>query len=146
MRDKGLYTPVVGAGKQVDGEGAGKGRPAGTIGIPQATKNVTPKAVGVNYDKMTEQMKKEIEFKDFISAAIKKENKIKQLTLDQISFVNTLANEIILREDQGNWKSKVNDYLQNKISDSEQYKEIANLSKNYSVSLNTAATIYHSNK
>jgi hypothetical protein len=146
MRDKGLYTPVVGAGKQVDGEGAGKGRPAGTVGIPQATKNVTPKAVGVNYDKMTEQMKKEIEFKDFISAAIKKENKIKQLTLDQISFINTLANEIILREDQSNWKSKVNDYLQNKISDSEQYKEIANLSKNYSVSLNTAATIYHSNK
>ena len=144
MRDKGLYAPVIGGSKGAESEGAGKGRPAGTVGIPQATKNVAPKTMGVNYDKLTDQMKKEIEFKDFISAAIKKENKIKQLTLDQISFVNSLANEIIVRENEVDWKSKVNDYLQNKINDTDQYNEIKKLSQSHSISLNTAASIYHS--
>lgn len=144
LRDKGLYTPLIGGGKGADGEGAGKGRPAGTIGIPQATKNIAPKTLGVNYDKLTEQMKKEVDFKDFISGAIKRENKIKQLTLDQLSFVNTLANEIIMRENEHEWKVKVNDYLQNKINDTDQYNKIKELSQSHSISLNTAASIYHS--
>jgi hypothetical protein len=150
LRDKGLYTPLIGAPKE--GETAPEGRPPGTTGIPQATKSIVPQGtstalnqIKINYDKFTEALAKELEFKEELKEAFQKSTKTKVLTLDQINLVNSLANEIIIREDRKNWKTVTNDYLKNKLNDSEQYKKVKEISKQYSISLNTAATIYHSN-
>lgn len=149
LRDKGLYTPLIGAPKE--GETAPEGRPPGTTGIPQATKSIVPQGtstalnqIKINYDKFTDALAKELEFKEELKEAFQKSTKTKILTLDQINLVNSLANEIIIREDRKNWKTVTNDYLQNKINNSEQYEKVKEISKQYSISLNTAATIYHS--
>lgn len=135
LKDKEFYIPLLNAGKEKEA-----GRPGGSTGVPQATK-APPTKASVNLTKFAEILNKQIEFKNKIASSIKKQIK-KDLTIEQLDAINSLANHIILNEPINTWESKVSEY-QKEEKITEQKAKIEKIASEYNVGLNTASTIFH---
>lgn len=147
QKDDELYTPLIGGGKKEDPAAAGKGRPAGSTAPKKSTpQGMASEKVKIDASNIVDVVKGQIEFKEFIASSLKKINKIKKLTEDQVTFVSELADKIIVAEPMDKWKASVNEYIEGNNKDSEQTQEIQKLSEQLNMSLVSAALIYHAGK
>ena len=136
--DNGLYSPLIG-GKggdetiTVKEEGKKKakpvgtpksaGRPEGTTGIPQNTKNVSPIGEGpqskaeqkYNLEDLKRNMILSQELEGAVLAEIKKEKKLKRILKAHKETASKIADIIIANEEPKNWKTKISSYLKNPI-------------------------------
>lgn len=109
LRDKGLYMPAT-PGQQSAGQG---GRPAGTTGIPQTTKKISP--VGTTSGSETkfsmtgliESMKETEAVEEKVLATLKKKFKVKELNDAQKNVAHILTKSIITIYPRGKWHDMV---------------------------------------
>lgn len=143
LKDKELYVPLLNNGKPEPGE---TGRPAGSSGIPQSTKKVSPigTKASINYSKFFDIVQEQLKFKNEIASGFKKQLNLNELNTEQLDVINKLANSIILNESKADWRNKVNDYLTKTVQDTEQNKNIHKLKDELNLELTTAALVFHS--
>lgn len=114
-RDSGLYQPLVGGGK-----GQEAGRPEGSTGIPQTTKNVGPIGTGA---KASEERFSVNKVKDnmLIAQALEKEvasqlkaiHKIKRLNKLQQEVAASIVTQVMSNEEPSKWLEVAEAYCKN---------------------------------
>jgi hypothetical protein len=147
LKDKGFYQPLIGGVKQE------AGRPQGSTGVPQSTKNVRP--IGQNQASENEEKYSILKIKENLIAAqkleeevlsaLRKKHSLKKLSSEQKSIANEISKIIIANEEPGYWTPKINDYLNNPIDkNNEIIKKINDISYNHQISAYLASILYHS--
>ena len=144
LKDKGYYQPLIG-GPKIDAAG----RPAGSTGIKQTTKNVKP--IGTSSKANYSVMK----LKDIVEATsklgtevegfLKKKHKLKKLNERQKEVVLDITKVIVANEDQSNWVSKIGEYIETPVDrNPKRIEEIHNIACEHQVDSYMASLLYHS--
>ena len=133
LRDQGLYAPLTGA------PAAPGGRPAGTTGIKQSTKQVSPQGTSrashaFSIKGYAEGLKEGEKLINEISDQFKKKFKVKKLNEKQIEVTKSFAKAIILSLPKDKWISSISSAIQSppKIN-KEILEEVENIKKEYNV-------------
>lgn len=142
-KDKGLYQPLIGGPKMMD-----TGRPAGSSGIKQTTKNVSP--IGnskANYSVL--KLKDTVEATSKLGLAVedflKKKHKLKKLNDSQKEVVLDITKIIVANEDKSNWHSKISEYIETPADKNPQrIEEIHDIACEHQVDSYMASLLYHS--
>lgn len=122
-RDKGLYVPLIGGQKQ-DSGADGKGRPAGSSGIPQGTKKISPMGSKASEESpkmefslaaIKENMILSQEVEKDINTFLKKKFKIKKLTKEQNLVASDILTVIVANEEPKDWKESVASYCESPV-------------------------------
>lgn len=79
FKDQGLYQPIIGGGA------AQAGRPSGSTGIPQSTKNISPIGVNANFSvtKIKENILASQDLEEEVKSAVRKKFNVKKLSNQQ---------------------------------------------------------------
>jgi hypothetical protein len=165
QRKEGKFTPLVGGNNMAEtGENGGSpdpnnsnnGRPEGTDGTPQSTKNVSP--IGTSNAKDLFSLKGlELILKDFsgfvqkTEASLRKQNKVKKLNKKQKDFAYTLAENIFKTTIKPNWEEKLERTIKNPKEEllnieTNVVEGIDDISDKYEIDDLQAALLYHSKK
>jgi hypothetical protein len=112
LKDEGLYTPILNQ-KPQDGGAAENGRPTGTKGVPQSTKNVKPMGTKATYSlkKIIETTKAANNIQFDVIKALKKKMGVKKLAEEHLQAAKTLTESILINEPQKNWQASIESYL-----------------------------------
>ncbi len=143
LKDKGFYQPLIGAPKIQDA-----GRPAGTTGIKQTTKNVAP--VGTSKASFSVmKLKETIEATNKLGIAVedflKKKHKLKKLNDSQKEVVIEITKVIVANENKNNWHSKIESYIEMPIDKNpERIEKIQEIACEHQVDSYMASLLYHS--
>jgi len=111
LKDKGLYQPLIGGPKLESG------RPSGTSGIPQSTKNVKPIGTSKAYSvlKIKENILAAQELEEEVKSFLRKKMNVKKLSSIQKDQAEKLTGLIIANEKPENWKNEISNYLDQPI-------------------------------
>jgi hypothetical protein len=124
LREKGLYTPMLN-NKQAEKDGAkDNGRPEGSSGVPQSTKNVSPIGQGdqskasafFDINLLKQNMVKASELRNALDLALRKKFSIRKLNKEQESMATMLTNSILANESKDCWFSKIDEYIESPIA------------------------------
>jgi hypothetical protein len=141
FKDQGLYQPIVGGG-------AGQvGRPSGSSGIPQLTKNVKPIGSNANYSvlKIKDTILAVQDLEEEVKSEIRKKLQIKKLSNQQKGDAEKVLEIIISNEKLENWKSKISDYLDKPFDQNDdQVNEIQKIAEDHQITNYLATLLYHS--
>jgi hypothetical protein len=142
FKDQGLYQPLIGGGAQA-------GRPTGSTGIPQSTKNVKPignsKAFSVL--KIKENILAVQGLEEEVKGSLRKKFEIKKLSNAQKDMAEKITELIIANENPNQWKEKIQDYIENPFDqNSNQVSEIQSIASEHQVNSYLASLLYHSQK
>jgi len=141
FKDKGLYQPIIGGG------GAQSGRPSGSTGTPQSTKNVKPVGTNANFSvsKIKENILAAQNLEEEIKSAFRKKLNVKKLSNQQKEDAEKISEIIIANENPTNWSSKLQDYIEKPIDQNlEQVNNIQEIAAEHQVSSYIASLLYHS--
>jgi hypothetical protein len=143
LKDKGFYQPLIG-GPKVEA-----GRPGGTTGIKQATKNVKPIGTSskANYSvmKLKDTVQATSRLGDEVEASLKKKHKLKKLNDKQKEVALDITKIIVANEDKSNWTSKINEYIETPVDKNPQrIEEIHEIACEHQVDSYMASLLYHS--
>lgn len=141
FKDKGLYQPIIGGG------GAQSGRPSGSTGTPQSTKNVKPIGTNANFSvsKIKENILAAQNLEEEIKSAFRKKLNVKKLSNQQKEDAEKISEIIIANENPTNWGSKLQDYIEKPIDQNlEQVNNIQEIAAEHQVSSYIASLLYHS--
>ena len=149
-RDAGLYQPLVGGGKNPNETG----RPEGSTGISQTTKNVGPigtsKASEVKFSikKVKENMLIAQELEKVVTEQLKKIHNIKRMSKLQREVAASIVTTIMSNEEPSKWSSVVEAYCENledtnpeRVSQVNQIAIAHQLDDNYLASLLLASKV-----
>jgi len=162
----GSGTPMISSPTPPDtGNGNGKesgkptspndGRPAGSSGIPQTTKKVSPQGTSsakegkYGVKKMADTVWAISRFSSEAEKAIKRKYKIKELTEQQEIMAASLVERVITTASKGKWSTELKKYL----GDPEQLafnlnspisKAVEEIAQEHQTDYYTAALLYHS--
>ena len=145
LRDQGYYLPVIGGNQQ------GGGRPTGTTGTPQATKNVSP--IGTGKQSKAEFSAKKVgenfilasKLEDHVSDLIKEKFKIKKLNKQQKTIVNDISKMIVSNEDSTKWIESAGSYVENPIDkNKDNVSEVLEIAENHQVDSYIASILRNS--
>ena len=142
FKDQGLYQPLIGGGAQA-------GRPMGSTGIPQSTKNVKPignsKAFSVL--KIKENILAVQNLEEEVKVSLRKKFEIKKLSNAQKDMAEKITELIIANENPNQWKEKIQNYIENPFDqNSNQVTEIQSIASEHQVNSYLASLLYHSQK
>jgi len=151
LRDQGFYQPLIGGGAQA----GGAGRPSGSTGIPQSTKNVKPIGQGQQSKASIEEKYSVLKIKEYLSKAQKLEEEvgtklremhnIKKMSNQQKEIAEQISHIIIANENPENWNDKISDYISNPVdSNEEAVKEIQNIAYNHQLDSYISSILRHS--
>jgi hypothetical protein len=149
FKDQGFYQPLIGGAKPIEA-----GRPSGTTGIPQSTKNVSPigqgrqsKASETKYSflKIKDNLISFQKLEEEVSAMLRKKHNLKKLSHSQKNISEQIAKIIIANELPENWSSKVMDYINDPIDKNESIvNEINSIAINHQIDTYLASILHHS--
>ena len=143
LKDKGLYQPLIG------GANNQAGRPVGSDGIKQSTKNISP--IGAKIEEKYSFMKVKnnlIAFQKLeeeIGSSLRKKHGLKKLSFQQKNVAEDIAKIIAANETPENWNNKIEEYISSPLDKNEkQVKEIQNIAQGHQVDTYLASILYHS--
>lgn len=144
LKDKGLYQPLIGGPKNDQA-----GRPVGTEGVKQSTKNIKP--IGTNakeqysFLKVKNNLMAYQKLEDEIGNALRKKHNLKKLSFQQKNVAEDIAKIIIANECPENWKDKVENYIDSPNDKNlDQVEKIQNIASNHQIDSYLASILYHS--
>jgi hypothetical protein len=141
FKDQGLYQPMVGGG------GAQAGRPSGSTGIPQSTKNVKPIGINANFSvsKIKENILAAQNLEEEIKSSLRKKINVKKLNNQQKENAERISEIIIANEIPENWKAKIEEYIEKPFDQNqEQIGNIQEIASEHQVTNYIASLLYHS--
>jgi hypothetical protein len=149
LRDQGFYQPLVGGSQQQ------AGRPSGSTGIPQSTKNVKPIGQGQQSKASIEEKYSVLKIKEYLSKAQKLEEEvgaklremhnIKKMSNQQKEIAEQISHIIIANESPENWNDKISDYISNPVdTNDEAVKEIQEIAYNHQLDSYISSILRHS--
>jgi len=152
LRDQGLYQPLIGGAKIGAGEA---GRPTGTTGIPQSTKNVKPIGEGgqskasvqekYSLSKVKENLISAQKLEEEVASSLRKKHGIKKLSFDQKDVANQISKLIIANESPENWNAKIEDYINQPFDKNQEViANINNIAYDHQLDSYLASILYHS--
>jgi hypothetical protein len=142
QRDQGFYQPLIGGSQPSSG-----GRPSGSTGIPQSTKNVKPIGANANYSlvKIKENIASAQKLEEEIKSTFRKKLNVKKLSNAHIENVDKLLEVIIANESPENWESKIENYIDKPFDQNQdQVNNIQEIAAEHQVTNYLAALLYHS--
>ncbi len=141
LKDQGFYRPIADNTKEMEG------RPPGTTS-PQTTKTVTP--VGdskawskLTCDKLKSSFAAELSLMNSITNLFKTKFNVKKLNQNQAQLAHQLTQEIMMNEKMSDWQSKIEPYLNNNYTNTDQKDLIHKFATENNLSLNTAIIVFH---
>jgi hypothetical protein len=142
LRNEGLYQPIIG------GSAAGQaGRPSGSSGIPQSTKNVKPIGSKANFSvtKIKENILAVQTLEEEVKSAVRKKFNIKKLSNQQKENAEKISEIIIANENPENWVSKIEEYIEKPFDkNQDNLNEIQEIAAQHQVTEYLASILYHS--
>jgi hypothetical protein len=142
LRDEGLYQPIIG------GSAAGQaGRPSGSSGIPQSTKNVKPIGTKASFSvvKIKDNILASQNLEEEVKSAVRKKFNVKKLSNQQKESAENISEIIIANELPENWTAKIEDYIEKPFDQNqEQINNIQEIAVEHQVSNYMASLLYHS--
>ena len=151
LRDQGFYQPLIGGGAQA----GGAGRPSGSTGIPQSTKNVKPIGQGQQSKASIEEKYSVLKIKEYLSKAQKLEEEVssklreihnvKKMSNQQKEIAEQISHIIIANESPENWNDKISDYISNPVDTNEDaVKEVQEIAYNHQLDSYISSILRHS--
>ena len=143
LKDKGFYQPLIG-GPKIDA-----GRPAGSTGIKQTTKNVKPVGTSSKANYSVTKLKDVVEatnkLGDEVETLLKKKHKLKKLNDKQKEVALDITKIIVANEEKSNWSSKITEYVQSPVDkNTKRIEEIHEIACEHQVDSYMASLLYHS--
>ena len=142
LRDEGLYQPIIG------GSAAGQaGRPSGSSGIPQSTKNVKPIGTKASFSilKIKDNILASQNLEEEVKSAVRKKFNVKKLSNQQKESAENISEIIIANEVPENWIAKIQDYIEKPFDQNqEQINNIQEIAAEHQVANYMASLLYHS--
>jgi hypothetical protein len=157
-RDKGLYQPLVGAGKGGAAEAGqnGKGRPQGSTGVPQGTKKISPMGskgseeapkMEFSLSALRDNMILAQDVEKDVATYLKKKYKVKKLTPEQLSIASEIMTVIVANEEPSDWKSSVETYCENPVDQKQsRVNKVLGVAAEHQLDNHVAALLYSSRK
>lgn len=150
LRDQGFYQPLIGGA-----QAGGAGRPSGSTGIPQSTKNVKPIGQGqqskasieekYSVVKIKENLSKAQKLEEEVGAKLREMHNIKKMSNQQKEIAEQISHIIIANENPENWNDKISDYISNPVDSNEAaVKEIQDIAYNHQLDSYISSILRHS--
>ena len=150
LRDQGFYQPLIGGA-----QAGGAGRPSGSTGIPQSTKNVKPIGQGqqskasveekYSVVKIKENLSKAQKLEEEVGAKLREMHNIKKMSNQQKEIAEQISHIIIANENPENWNDKISDYISNPVDSNEAaVKEIQEIAYNHQLDSYISSILRHS--
>ena len=149
LKDQGLYQPLIGGAKPAEA-----GRPPGSTGIPQTTKNVSApgtgkqsKAIEEKYSllKVKENLVLAQKLEEEVASALRKKHNIKKLSYNQKDVAEQISKIIIANETPENWVSKIEEYIKQPVDQNQEVVASVNsIACDHQVDSYLASILYHS--
>jgi len=142
LRDEGLYQPIIGG--SVSGVA---GRPSGSTGIPQSTKNTKPIGSKASFSiiKIKENIIASQDLEELVKSAIRKKFNVKKLSNQQKEDGEKISEIIIANELPEKWKSKIEEYIEKPFDQNQdQINNIQEIATEHQVTNYMASLLYHS--
>jgi hypothetical protein len=149
LKDKGLYQPLIGGAKM--GEA---GRPSGSTGIPQATKNVNPigqgkqsKATFFDVERIKNNFVLASKLQDKVEASLREKHALRKLSRQQKEVANEITKIIIANENPEIWETVAKEYIENpKDKNQDVINNIHEIAAEHNVDSYVASILFHSKK
>jgi len=142
LRDEGLYQPLIG------GSAAGQaGRPSGSTGIPQSTKNVKPIGAKASFSvvKIKDNILASQNLEEEVKSAVRKKFNVKKLSNQQKESAENISEIIIANEIPENWTAKIEEYIEKPFDQNQdQINNIQEIAAEHQVTNYIASLLYHS--
>lgn len=141
LKNQGLYQPIIG------GAAGAAGRPAGSSGIPQSTKNIKPIGTSKAFSvlKIKDSILAAQNLEEEVKASLRKKFNIKKLNNQQKEMAEKIGELIIANENHENWQNKISDYVNEPFDKNlKQVSEIESLASEHQISSYLASLLYHS--
>lgn len=150
LKDQGLYQPLIGGAKAPEGPG----RPAGSTGIPQTTKNVSPigqgkqsKAMFFDIEKIKNNFILASKLQDKVEASLREKHSLRKLSKQQKDVAFEIAKIIVSNEKPESWETTAINYVNEPKDKNENFvSEIENIAAEHAVDSYVASILYHSKK
>jgi len=110
-----LYIPLIG-GSQPKTKDASSGRPSGTKGIPQSTKNISPIGASqknFSVSKIKENLILSQELEEVVTKIFKKKSKLKKIGEVEQKVIEAVSQTIMANETSDKWISSAEKYCEN---------------------------------
>jgi len=150
LKDQGLYQPLIGGAKI----GSEPGRPSGSTGIPQSTKNINPKGQGkqskaslFNIEKIKDNFVLASRLQEKVEASLREKHSLRKLSKQQKEVAFEIVKIIASNENPEVWDSVVNEYVKNpKDKNLDKISDIESIAIEHGLDTYVASILYHSKK
>jgi len=150
LRDQGYYQPLIGGGMG----GGSAGRPQGSTGIPQSTKNVKPigegkqsKATFFDIEKIKNNFILASKLQEKVEACLREKHSLRKLSKQQKEVAFEITKIISSNENPEVWDSVVLDYVTNpKDKNPDKISDIHSIAAEHGLDSYIASILYHSKK
>ena len=142
LRNEGLYQPLIGGSAS-----AQAGRPSGSTGIPQSTKNVKPIGTKASFSvvKIKDNILASQSLEEEVKSAIRKKFNVKKLSNQQKENAENISEIIIANETPENWTAKIEEYIEKPFDQNQdQINNIQEIAAEHQVTNYIASLLYHS--
>ena len=147
LKDKGLYQPIIGGAKTQEA-----GRPSGTTGVPQQTKDVKPigkgkqsKAESFSLSKIKSNLISAQKLEEEICSSLRKKHNLKKMSNEQKDIADQISKIIISNENPENWIESVAKYIEKPHdTNKDMVSNVLDISDEHQVDAYLASILYHS--
>jgi hypothetical protein len=149
LKDQGLYQPLIGGAKTAE-----PGRPAGSTGIPQSTKNVKPIGQGrqsnatlfdINFIKDNFILASKLQ--DKVEASLRDRHNLKKLSKQQKDIAFEITKIIVANENPKDWENQIANYINDpKDKNFETVGSVQDIAIEHGLDSYVAGILYHSRR
>jgi len=149
LKDQGYYQPLIGGAKSTE-----PGRPSGSTGVPQSTKNIKPvgegkqsKATLFDIERIKNNFVIASKLQEKIEASLREKHSLRKLSKQQKDVAFEIVKIITSNESPENWDNSIMEYLNNpKNKNLNSINEIESIALEHGLDSYVASILYHSKK